>query len=61
MNSIKLQGGMGNQLFQIAMIHSYSKKNNVDYKINFNDCFTPNQGFTSSKYKDTLFCIKPTF
>lgn len=55
MISTKLQGGLGNQMFQIAAAYSLAKKNNDSYGFNFNDCFTPQQGNTSEKYVNNIF------
>ena len=51
----KLQGGLCNQMFQIAAAHSLAISNNDITGFNFNDCYTPNQGFSAIKYKKTLF------
>jgi hypothetical protein len=50
-----LQGGLGNQMFQIAAAYVLSKKLNVDCAFNFNMCYTPAQGNTSDKYSDNIF------
>lgn len=55
MLTCKLQGGIGNQMFQIATTYSLAISNNDKAVFNFNDCYTPNQGFSASKYKNTLF------
>lgn len=55
MISCFLQGGLGNQMFQIATTVSHAIKNNVDYGINLNLCHTPNQGNLASTYSDTIF------
>lgn len=55
MITCKLQGGIGNQMFQIATTYSLALKNNDKAVFNFNDCYTPNQGFSASKYKNSLF------
>jgi hypothetical protein len=55
MISCFLQGGLGNQLFQISATVSLSLKNNTTYGINMDLCHTPNQGFTANKYNETLF------
>lgn len=55
MISCFLQGGLGNQLFQIATTISLSLKNKVPYGINLDLCETPNQGFTANKYSKTIF------
>jgi hypothetical protein len=55
MISCKLQGGLGNQMFQIAVTHALAKRNNDTYEFNFNDCYTPQQGNTSDKYVNNVF------
>lgn len=55
MVSCYLQGGLSNQLFQIAATYCYAKKYNDIAIFNFNECHTSNQGYTSLKYKDNLF------
>ncbi len=50
-----LQGGLGNQMFQIAAAYSLSKKINTNCEFDFNKCYTPNQGNVSTKYQDGLF------
>lgn len=48
-------GGLGNQMFQIATVYAYAKRHGFEYGLNFDTCYTPNQGNESSKYKDTFF------
>lgn len=55
MITAKLQGGLGNQMFQIATAYALAKRYNYDYGFNFDSCHTPNQGNISSKYKDNFF------
>jgi hypothetical protein len=55
MITTRLQGGLGNQMFQMATAYALSKKLNTDCAFDFNGCHTPNQGNTSSKYTDNLF------
>lgn len=55
MISVNLQGGLGNQMFQIAAIVALSLRNNDEYGIDINKCFTPNQGNTANKYSNTIF------
>jgi len=55
MISCNLQGGLGNQMFQIAAAISLAKSNNDIYSFNFENCFTPNQGNKSTKYIDNIF------
>jgi hypothetical protein len=55
MISTKLQGGLGNQMFQIAVSSSLAISNNDTYSYNFEDCYTPNQGNKSTKYVNNIF------
>ena len=55
MISCNLQGGVGNQMFQIAATASLALSNDDTFSFNLDTCNTPNQGFTSSKYKESLF------
>ena len=55
MVSCSLQGGLGNQMFQISAAYALALKNNDISVFNFNQCHTPNQGYPSNKYKDTIF------
>lgn len=55
MITCRLQGGLGNQMFQIAAATSLAKELNTEAAFDFNSCHTPAQGFTSDKYKETIF------
>lgn len=55
MISCNLKGGLGNQLFQISTSYALSLKNNDICGFDFNNCYTPNQGYSSIKYKKTFF------
>jgi len=55
MISTRLQGGLGNQMFQIAASVALAKRNNDSYGFNFHDCFTPQQGNTSDNYIKNIF------
>jgi hypothetical protein len=55
MISCVLQGGLGNQMFQIAAAFTVAKSNDEDYGFDFENCFTPAQGNTSTKYLDNIF------
>jgi hypothetical protein len=55
MVTCKLQGGLGNQMFQIAATYALSLKHNGEYFVNLKDCYTPNQGTVSINYKNTIF------
>ena len=53
--SIQLQGGLGNQMFQIATTYAYAKRFNFTPRFDFNRCVTSHQGFSSQKYLNNLF------
>jgi len=55
MISVFLQGGLGNQLFQVAAAKSLALDLNDDFAVNHDICYTPNQGQKSGKYKNTFF------
>lgn len=55
MITTKLQGGLGNQMFQISAAYSLSRTINTTCEFDFNQCYTPNQGNTSINYQDNLF------
>lgn len=50
-----LQGGLGNQMFQIAAAYSLSLKLNVDCIFDFNASFVSTQGHGANKYKNNIF------
>ena len=50
-----LQGGLGNQMFQISAAYTLSRDINVDCVFDFDTCFTPAQGYPSNKYKNNFF------
>ncbi len=54
MISCKLQGGLGNQLFEIAATYALALRNNDTCGFDFNNCYTPLQGHPSINYKDTI-------
>jgi hypothetical protein len=54
MITCNLQGGLGNQLFQIAATYSLAKRNNDDSCFDLNRCNTPNQGRPSINYSNTV-------
>jgi len=58
MITVYLQGGLGNQMFQIASTFSHAKKNGDEAVFNLSNSHTPHQGENSSKYKDKLFRFK---
>lgn len=55
MISCNLQGGLGNQMFQIAAATSLALSNDDTYSFNFHQCNTPNQGNPSVKYINNIF------
>lgn len=54
MISCNLQGGLGNQMFQIAATYALAKRNNDTALFNFETCHTPLQGNPSLKYKGNI-------
>lgn len=50
-----LQGGLGNQTFQIVAAYNLAKKNNDKAIFNFNTSHTPLQGEQVIKYKNSIF------
>lgn len=50
-----LQGGLGNQLFQVAAAYNLAKKNDDYSEFNFNVSHTPLQGNNVLKYKNSIF------
>ncbi len=54
MISCRLQGGLGNQLFQIAATHALALRNNDISGFNLNNCHTPLQGNPSNKYRENI-------
>ena len=55
MVTCKLQGGLGNQMFQIAATYALSLRYKGEYFVNLKDCYTPNQGNVSINYKNSIF------
>jgi hypothetical protein len=55
MISCNLQGGLGNQLFQIAATHALALKNGYESAFNLRNCYTPAQGNAANNYKNTIF------
>lgn len=55
MISCYLQGGLGNQLFQVAAAKSLALDVSDELAVNHDFCYTPNQGQKSGKYKNTFF------
>jgi hypothetical protein len=54
MISSRLQGGLGNQLFQISAAYALALRNDDVSGFNFNTCYTPLQGKPSTHYTDTI-------
>ena len=55
MITAKLQGGLGNQMFQISAAYGLSREVGTETIFDFKQCYTPNQGFMSTKYLNNLF------
>ena len=55
MITCKLQGGLGNQMFQIAAITSLAWKNNDIAKFDLNSHYLPSQGRKAHNYIDNIF------
>ncbi len=55
MVTVYLQGGLGNQMFQVASTYSHAKNNNDQPVFNFSDSHTPHQGNDVSTYKYSFF------
>lgn len=51
----RLEGGLGNQLFQIATGYAFSKKLGTDFFLIQNDFGNIGQGNVASKYYDTIY------
>lgn len=51
-----LQGGLGNQLFQVAVAYAQAKKNFDTAVFDLNNSHTPHQGNNISKYRNNVFC-----
>jgi hypothetical protein len=55
MISSKLQGGLGNQMFQIAAAHALSLRNDDIAYFDLSTCYTPLQGKESLNYSNNIF------
>lgn len=55
MISCNLQGGLGNQMFQIAAAYALALRNNTTSCFDLSGCYTPLQGNTSIKYINNFF------
>jgi hypothetical protein len=53
-----LQGGLGNQMFQLAVAYSHAKNHGDEAVFNLGGSHTPHQGENSSKYQDKLLRFK---
>lgn len=54
MVSCSLQGGIGNQMFQIAAAHALALRHNDISGFDLNKCHTPLQGKPSNTYKENI-------
>lgn len=54
MITTRLQGGLGNQMFQIAVAYAYAKRHKTKAVFDFNTCHTPLQGNPSTKYAESI-------
>lgn len=50
-----LRGGLGNQMFQIANAYVFAKRFGLEWGINYNLSYCPNQGSNATKYKNSLY------
>lgn len=48
-------GGLGNQLFQIAAAYAHSQRIGEELVLDYNLCYTPNQGEVGTKYDSFLY------
>jgi hypothetical protein len=55
MISCKLQGGLGNQMFQISAAYALALRNDDLACFNLNNCYTPLQGNEAHIYSESLF------
>lgn len=55
MISAKLVGGLGNQMWIIAAAEALAIRNSDIACFDLDSCYTPLQGYQSSKYKDSIF------
>tara|TARA_R110001599_G_scaffold166503_1_gene355987 strand:+ start:1739 stop:2515 length:777 start_codon:yes stop_codon:yes gene_type:complete len=54
MITCNLQGGLGNQMFQIAAAYAYGKRHNIESVFDLSKCYTPLQGNTAIRYTNTI-------
>ena len=59
MISVKLMGGLGNQLFQIASTYAYAKDNNFEVGFDLSETLLPLQGRPASTYERNLYMTLP--
>ena len=55
MITVRLQGGLGNQLFQIATGYALSVENNDEFLLDPNNHHLPLQGNHNTTYLDNIF------
>lgn len=55
MISARLQGGLGNQLFQIATATALAWRNGDNAIFDFESCYTPLQGKPATNYRENIF------
>ena len=56
----ELDGGLGNQMFQIAAAYGHARKVNDGFAVNYNHKQpTPSQGHLFTRYKDTVYKTVP--
>lgn len=55
MITCRLQGGLGNQMFQIAATYAVAYRNNDTIGLDFDNALLSGQGHHASKYRDTIF------
>jgi hypothetical protein len=55
MITCRLQGGLGNQMFQVAATTALAMELKTKAIFDLGACHTPAQGFTSNKYKNSIF------
>jgi hypothetical protein len=53
--TIELQGGLGNQMFQVAAAYAHARSNKARLVLNLDVSNTPNQGRRVSAYKNRVF------
>jgi hypothetical protein len=59
MITLSTMGGLGNQMFQIAALHSLSLSSNYCYEVCADNHYGPNQGNPFSRYEGTIFSKVP--